>query len=223
MIPELNAMYPGDELNILAYPMLKQIIQTEHGNIRGVLKFKDSLVYANTQYNSNQLPTNSGDAAFFECYRGGSRVSEFSNGEIAAHSTAMWQNHFSTSSGDVDDGKMFNYEVRSGQTAKPVFMSVDLETPLGFSSFLANSANHRKVFIPSTFNMSKILKSVASQQSVDLVCDDSFYSMELPGPLEQEYKQDCHSVSNVIVASHQRTVSSKVFSAQETVIDPLVL
>ena len=108
---------------------------------------------------------------------------------------------------------MFNYEVRSGQTAKPVFMSVDLETPLGFASFLANSANHRKVFIPSTFNMSRILKSIASQESVDLVCDDSFYSMDLPGPVEQEYKQYCSSVSNVIVASDSRSVSSKVFSA----------
>lgn len=41
-------------------------------------------------------------------------------------------------------------------------MSVDLETPLGFASFIANASNHRKVFIPSTFNMSKILKSVKS-------------------------------------------------------------
>jgi len=39
-------------------------------------------------------------------------------------------------------------------------MSIDLETPLGFASFLANSSNHRKVFVPSTYNMSTILKSV---------------------------------------------------------------
>jgi hypothetical protein len=63
-------------------------------------------------------------------------------------------------SGDITDGKLFNVEVSSGQTEKPVFLSVDLETPLGFSSFLANSSNHRKVFVPSTFNMSTILKSV---------------------------------------------------------------
>ena len=67
-------------------------------------------------------------------------------------------------------------------------MSVDLETPLGFACFLANSANHRKVFVPSTFNMSKILKSVHAQASVDLVCDKDFYEAELPGPVATEYK-----------------------------------
>jgi hypothetical protein len=83
---------------------------------------------------------------------------------------------------------MFNVEVRSGTTAHPIFMSLDIETPLGFASFLANSANHRKVFIPSTFNMSKILKSVHAQQSVDLVCDKDFYELEAPGPVASEYK-----------------------------------
>jgi len=56
----------------------------------------------------------------------------------------------------------FNYEVTSGQAPKPVFMSLDLETPLGFTSFLANTSNQRKVFIPSSFNMSTILKSVGA-------------------------------------------------------------
>ena len=67
-------------------------------------------------------------------------------------------------------------------------MSLDLETPLGFSCFLANTANHRKVFIPSTFNMSKNIKSLQAQQSVDLVCDKEFYELEAPGPVAAEYK-----------------------------------
>ena len=79
-------------------------------------------------------------------------------------------------------------------------MSLDLETPLGFATFLANAANHRKVFIPSSYNMSGILKSVARQSSVDLVCDQGFYELEAPGPLAVEYKQKCGSVQNVIVA-----------------------
>jgi len=70
-------------------------------------------------------------------------------------------------------------------------MSVDLETPLGFASFVANSSNQRKVFVPCTFNMSKILKSVAAQESHDLVCDQDFFEAELPGPLAAEYKQNC--------------------------------
>ena len=46
LIPELDSMYPGDALNLSSYPSLKQIIQTGHSNIRGVIKYKDSLVYA---------------------------------------------------------------------------------------------------------------------------------------------------------------------------------
>jgi hypothetical protein len=67
-------------------------------------------------------------------------------------------------------------------------MSVDLETPLGFSCFLANTSNHRKVFIPSTFNMSSILNSVGRQESNELVCDREFFEAELPGPKTEEYK-----------------------------------
>jgi hypothetical protein len=46
-MPELHSLYPGDELNLKAYPHLKQIIQLGHTTIRGVIKFKDSMVYAN--------------------------------------------------------------------------------------------------------------------------------------------------------------------------------
>lgn len=118
---------------------------------------------------------------------------------------------------------MFNVETMSGQTAKPVFMSVDLETPLGFSTFLANSANHRKVFIPSTFNMSKILKSVKAQESVDLVCDSDFYSMNLPGPKEAEYKELVSSVQNIIVASDNSNIRSSIFKGRASAINPLTL
>jgi len=135
----------------------------------------------------------------------------------------LWNEHFQQSSGDVDDGKLFNYEVRSGTTCKPVFMSVDLETPLGFCSFLANSSNHRKVFIPATFNMSKILKSIGAQQSVDLVCDSSVYEIALPGPMEAEYKESCGNVQNVIVGGTSQSTSSSIFGGKKTVIDPLTL
>lgn len=64
-------------------------------------------------------------------------------------------------------------------------MSLDLESPLGLATFLANTSNHRKVFIPSTFNMSKILKSVKAQSSVDLVCDKDFFEAELPDPVAE--------------------------------------
>lgn len=122
----------------------------------------------------------------------------------------------------MPDGSLFNVEVSSGQTCKPIFMSLDLESPLGFASFLANASNHRKVFIPSTFNMSKIVKSVRAQESVDLVCDKDFYEAELPGPVAAEYKEMCASVQNVIVAGEGAAGSSALFGqASKTVIDPL--
>jgi hypothetical protein len=223
LMPELNKLYPGDELNLSGYPNLKQIIQTDHNNIRGVIKFKDSLVYANTALSGFSLPQNSSASQLYECYRGGRRVSSFTNGEIADRSINLWNENWSQTAGDVVDGKMFNYEFKSGQTAKPVFMSVDLETPLGFCTFLANSANHRKVFIPATYNMSKVLKSISAQQSVDLVCDSSFYQIELPGPMTSEYKQSCSSVKNIIVASKSSNVSSRIFGGSVKVVDPLTL
>lgn len=124
------------------------------------MKFKDALVYANSALSGFTLPTNQASAPLYESYKGGKAVSNFTNGEIASRAIELWQNHWHESAGDEVDGKMFNVEFRSGKTAKPVFMSVDLETPLGFTAFLANSSNHRKVFIPSTFNASKILKSI---------------------------------------------------------------
>ena len=50
--------------------------------------------------------------------------------------------------------------VGSGDEKCPVFMSCDLENPLGFASFLGCSSNFKKVFIPGTFNMSHMLQSV---------------------------------------------------------------
>lgn len=49
LMPELNRMYPGDIMKLKSYPDLKQIIQLGHANIRGVLKFRDVMVYANPQ------------------------------------------------------------------------------------------------------------------------------------------------------------------------------
>jgi hypothetical protein len=162
-MPELDKLYPGDALKLSNYPLLKSIVQSGHSNIRGTIKFKDSLVYANPKWNSCSLPQNDASHILFECYRDGKRVSNLSSGEVAEKSTELWSKYFSKSSGDTTDATLFNVEVTGGQAAKPVFMSLDLETPLGFATFLSNTANHRKVFIPSSYNMSNILKSVARQ------------------------------------------------------------
>jgi len=62
----------------------------------------------------------------------------------------------------------------------PVFMACDLETPLGFSVFLACTSNFKKVFIPGTYNMSHLLKALPKQNSTYLVCDSDFYTLAAP-------------------------------------------
>ena len=42
-------------------------------------------------------------------------------------------------------------------------MSLNLETPLALASFIANNANLQKVYIPSTFNVNKIVESIKTQ------------------------------------------------------------
>ena len=105
-----------------------------------------------------------------------------------------------------------------------MFISVDLETPLGLASFIANNANSQKVYIPSTFNMSKILHSLKTQDSKIVVCDDELYLMEPPQSKKQELAAMTESVKKVIVASEKKVGSSPLFHAGEvTTVDPYKL
>jgi len=56
LMPDLEALYPGDSIKLSAYPNLKHIVQTGHKSMRGVIKFKDSLVYANPRFSTFSLP-----------------------------------------------------------------------------------------------------------------------------------------------------------------------
>jgi len=40
--------------------------------------------------------------------------------------------------------------------------------------------NFKKVFVPGTFNMSQMLKTIPMQNSTFLVCDKEFYQLEAP-------------------------------------------
>ena len=62
----------------------------------------------------------------------------------------------------------------------PIFFSTDFEKPLGFVTLLACSSHLKKLFIPGTFNSSKIIKSLPSQGSNYMVCDEDLYNIELP-------------------------------------------
>jgi hypothetical protein len=58
LMPELQSMYFGDELNLKKYPHLKQIVQTGFKAIRGVNMYKDLTVYATPSMSSKQIPVN---------------------------------------------------------------------------------------------------------------------------------------------------------------------
>jgi len=82
-MPTLENSYKGDAIHLSDYPMLKSITQTGFNNIRGIHTFKDALVYANPKFNCFSLPANSASTQLYECFRGGNRVSQLSNGDIA--------------------------------------------------------------------------------------------------------------------------------------------
>ena len=103
------------------------------------------MVYANPKVSAVQIPENSTSDSAYDSYRGGKQVSSYTSGELTSHAENLYKNHF------------------SGNSTTPVFMSVNLETPFALSAFLGNNANFQKVYIPATYNMSKILESLSIQ------------------------------------------------------------
>ena len=104
------------------------------------------MVYANPRLSTFQIPENKADDLAFVSYQNGKRVSAYSNGELTQHAQNLWNDVFSSNAG-----------------ANPVYMSLNLETPLALASFIANNANLQKVYIPSTFNVNKIIESIKIQ------------------------------------------------------------
>ena len=95
-----------------------------------------------------------------------------------------------------------------------MFMSCDLENPLGFASFLGCSSNFKKVFIPGTFNMSHMLQSVPRQHSVSVVCDSEFHGLEVPPARKSDYQEMCGSIKNILVVGDAASKSDLFPSAK---------
>jgi hypothetical protein len=90
LLPELHSLYPGDELDLKNYPNLKQIIQLGHTTIRGVIKYRDAMVYSNPRVTNIEIPENSTSDAAFQSYKNGKQVSSQSNGDIANAALNLW-------------------------------------------------------------------------------------------------------------------------------------
>ena len=75
-------------------------------------------------------------------------------------------------------------------------MSADLETPLGFATFLACSSNFKKIYISGTSNLSTSLKQLPIQQSSWMVCDEEMFSVKAP----EGFSDLTSGVKNVLVS-----------------------
>lgn len=94
-MPELHSLYPGDELALKAFPNLKQIIQLGHTTIRGVIKFKDAMVYANPSVSNYEIPENEASDIAFKAYQNGKEVSSLTSGDLVQQANNLWQSYFS--------------------------------------------------------------------------------------------------------------------------------
>jgi len=177
LMPELRTMYFGDSLSVKRYPHLQNLVQTGFKAIRGVNMFKDLTVYASPQYSPVQIPVNNADDVALINLKNGQKT-EYTSGELVQHSQNVWD-------------KLAG----SSEDPHPVFMSADLETPLGFATFLACSANFKKVYISGTYNMSNMLKQLPIQKSSWMVCDEELYSVQAP----QGFSDLTLGVKNVVV------------------------
>lgn len=195
-------MYAGDELNSGKYPHLQHVIQTQFKAIRGVNMFKDLAVYANPAMSTQSLPENTADDEAFVSFANGQQT-VYSSGELCDKANQLWHSTLSQSASD----------------SQPVFLSCDLESPLGFASFLACSTNFKKVFVPGTYNMSQLLKTIPMQKSSFLVCDKEFY--ELPAPPSGNYQEICSNIQNVLVAGSSAGSSELFSKASASSADPI--
>ena len=95
-------------------------------------------------------------------------------------------------------------------------MPVDLQTPLGFACFLGNNLNGRKLFVPSNYNMTRILRALEVQQSSHLVCDPEFFAQS-PAPAKKaEFHNLSSAVKHVIIADNGKGkagAKSEIFEA----------
>ena len=197
LIPELSTLKFGSEVNSSKYPYLKTIVQTEHQAFNGVNKFRDVGVYTPPSMSVRQIPENQSDAVTHIAFQG-SNQREYTSSDMVDNAKSLWDNHLS--------------QTKEGEHANtPVFMPCDLETPFGFAAFLSLSSNLKKVFIPGTFNVSQMLKSVPRQGSTFVVCDEDLYNIEMPPSAASTYQEMCSNVTGALVAGNAAS-SSQLFS-----------
>lgn len=199
LIPELADSYPGQRLSSSNFPNLSSIVHTGHVTIRGTSKFKENMLYTHRALTNYRVAGLESGSLALECYKGGDLVSSHSNNDLIAKAKDVWKKYL-----DGDDKHL------------PVFLTLSLQYPLGFASFLSCVMNGRKVFIPSTYNVAKLTKSFNYQKSDVLICEEDVFKFEPPSHKLDEMKENTSFFKKVLVGGSGQQSTSNVFTDKST-------
>ncbi|CAI2374099.1 unnamed protein product [Moneuplotes crassus] len=195
LMPELIDHVPGQTLKVGDFPELRHVIHTGHSTIRGTSKFKETLLYAKSEQTNLKLPGTTGDVSAVEYYKEGEYIADITNNEFLGKSQEIWKSHLS-----------------HGNKSLPVFLTLSLQSPLGFATFLSSVTNGRKVFVPSTYNVAKIIKSFGYQRSDTLVCDEALYNFKTPGHKAEEVEENKSHFEKILVPSDSTGFEFNVYN-----------
>ncbi|CAI2374061.1 unnamed protein product [Moneuplotes crassus] len=195
LMPELIDHTPGQELKVDNFPELRNVIHTGHSSIRGTTKFKETLLYTKPNLTTLKIQGTTGDATAVEYYKEGEYVTGITNTEFLGKAQEVWNSYLS-----------------QGNKRLPIFLTLSLQTPLGFTTFIASITNGRKVFIPSSYNVAKIAKSFGYQRSDLLICDEALYSFKAPGHVAEEVEESKGYFEKILVPSDSTGVGFEVYN-----------
>jgi|JI10StandDraft_1071094.scaffolds.fasta_scaffold1391212_1 hypothetical protein len=122
------------------FPKLTNVIHTGHKTIRGTSKFKESMLYAKKDNISLRIPGTEASWIAFECYWGGEMVKQYTNEDL------------------VNAANEFASKYYNQDPLNPIYLTLSLSTPLGFSAFLAAASSGRKIFHPSSYTLNELAK-----------------------------------------------------------------
>lgn len=120
------------------------------------------MTYAKPSNTNMRLPSISASDLLYESYSGSSVHSTHTHSSITEQASTIWKNYLSSTSGSQ------------------IFMSLALDNPLALSTFIAANTNNKKLFIPSTYKMNKILGSIRTSMTDSAVVDNEMYSVVPP-------------------------------------------
>lgn len=194
LIPELADARPGQKLVSDNFPNLSTIIHTGHSSIRGTSKFKENMLYTHRALTNLRIATPEERGLAMECYKGGRQICSYTNSELLTKAKDIWKNYL-----NGDDKTL------------PVFLTLSLQYPLGFATFLSCIMNERKIFVPSTFNLAKIAKSFSYQQSDVLICEEEVFGFQPPQEKLEELNGHVSSFKKVVVGGSGKKSDSNIF------------